>query len=200
VALTPLQEWKYWDGKLIELRRGQLGTVQAAATAWSTLFGGLLAVFGTIAFAGGLTGIEELPGPAAVVAKGLTLVAALAAASATWHAAHAAQSMSLGTETDLTAMGLRQRMNDAAAASLIRLQKAKGRGMLAAVAVLVGSAMILIIGKADKPADAPPAAVVVVDGRAVCGKLQRGSEGGLSVAGTELTSNVSGLTVVAACP
>jgi hypothetical protein len=62
------EEWAYWDAKATDLRRTQLSTVQGAATKWATLLTAVLGVFGTVAFAGGLTTLDKLPG--ALVARG----------------------------------------------------------------------------------------------------------------------------------
>lgn len=193
-------EWTYWDTKLTELRRCELETVHNAAKAWSTLFAGVLGLFGTVAFAGGLTTIDDLPGSAATVAKVLTLGAFGAALVATVAAAFASNSMTVKSDASLTTgKALRQRAHEAAQEGLERLKLARWAGLVAAACVVVGSVLILVVGKAE-PAKSPPTAVVVIDGRAVCGKLERAESGDLAIGGTPLKGNVVAFSVVAACP
>src|SRR4051794_27492384 len=54
-------EETYWRDQVVAARHGQLEMVRKAATGWSALFGGLLGIFGTVAFAGGLPTMEDLP-------------------------------------------------------------------------------------------------------------------------------------------
>lgn len=199
VPPTREEEWTYWDTKLTELRRGELETVHNAAKAWSTLFAGVLGLFGTVAFAGGLTAIDDLPGRAATAAKVLTLVAIFAALVATIAGAYASQSMTLTTDQPLTGKALRERADKTANTALKRLSVAKKAGIVAAACVVSGSVLILIVGKA-KATHTPPTAVVVVNGGAVCGSLERAESGALTIGGTALVGNVGSVTVVDACP
>jgi hypothetical protein len=196
---TREEEWTYWNAKNEELRRTQLETVQQAAAGWATLFAALLGVFGTVAFAGGLTTLDKLGSPWDAVARVLTAAAAVLGAVATYLAATASHSLSPKQQNELDADSLRVRSGTAAAKSHQALAWAKGTGFAAVLLVLGGSGLVLFLGEGDGPGD-PPTAVVVIDGRAVCGRLQASADGGLRVAGETLDEDVTGVTVVAACP
>jgi hypothetical protein len=199
MPLTPEQEWNYWDGQVTELRHHQLATVQSAATGWKTLFAALLGIFTTVAFAGGLTTVDKLASPWDTLVKGATLVAVVCAAAATYWANKASQGLSPGAAAELDADSIRDRSDQAANASLVDLNKAKVAGVLAVVIVLAGSAAVLLLGPAPTPSVAPTA-VVIVNGRAVCGKLTRAADRSLMIDGTGLGTGVSGFTVVSKCP
>jgi hypothetical protein len=198
MALTPEQEWNYWDSQLTDLRHNQLKTVQSAAAAWSKLFAALLAIFGTVAFAGGLTTIDKLPSPWDVVAKVGTLIAAAAAIAATYMAARASDTLSVSDRPAIDALTLRQAVSDAAHESVHWLSLAKIAGAIAVGIVLAGSGLIVVVGEAG---DTPtvPTVVAVVDGHAYCGKLKK-LDGALAVRGHELNRSVTAVTPVADCP
>lgn len=73
---NPTQEWRlstplpavgpaaksdrdYWDGLALKAEREQLKAVQDSATKWTAITGTLLGLFGTVAFATGLSAIED---------------------------------------------------------------------------------------------------------------------------------------------
>lgn len=199
MPLTPAQEWAYWDNKATELRHGQLKTVQDAAAGWSKLFSALLGVFGTVAFAGGLTTLDKLAQPWAAIAKGGTLLAVVAAVLATIWAAQASQDLGPGKGTGLDAATLRNRSIAAATASLEKFGRARQAGFVAVSAVLAGSALILL-APAAKPLAESPSVLVVTNGQAQCGRLTRSDGGVLQVDGVSLDRYVQQISVVERCP
>ena len=96
---TNADEIAYWESRLEQLRRGQLKAVQTTAAKWSGLMAGILGVFGTVTFAGGLTTVDKLPSPMDWVVKGVTTLAAISAVLGIWYLARAAGGLTL---TDMT--------------------------------------------------------------------------------------------------
>lgn len=191
-----MTEEEFWSQQVIEGRRGQLENVRKSATTWSGLFGAVLGVFGTVAFAGGLTALEDLPGEYASPVRVMTIAAAALALAATVLSGWAA-GYPMKPTNDNTWQGLRNTTNDRAETARVELLVAKSLGFLAAVLVLVGSSLVLFIDK-DTPAPKPPTVVAVVDGSAVCGTLSITSDGA-EIGGKPLSGAVTSFTIVAAC-
>ena len=187
-------EVEFWKQQVLTRNRDQLATVAKAATAWSALFTGVLGVFSTVAFAGGLTAVDRLAGPWAGVVKAATLLAVALALAATVLAG-LASGASVSVTNDSTWDGQRDWVKTQATRAFGRLRLAKRFGAAAGAVLLVGSTVVLLAGEAGPGA---PTVVVVVDGRAVCGPLTA-TGNGLAVDGTGLTK-VSSVTVVDACP
>jgi hypothetical protein len=188
-------DYNYWAGKVTALQRTQLETVNAAATAWRTLFGALLGIFTAVAFAGGLTTIDKLAHPWNVILKIATVVALVMAIGATYLANKASGSMSVGVLTDQDPDFLRQRTRAMAEQAHADLDLAKPLGALAVGIVIVGSVIALFIG----PAKAGPQDVlVVINGQATCGPLTAQSDR-LVVGTTPLSTRVSQMTAVSSC-
>ena len=187
-------EVEFWKQQVLTRNRDQLSTVSRAATAWSALFTGVLGVFSTVAFTGGLTAVDRLADPWAGLVKAATLVAVVLALLATVLAG-LASGASVSATNDSTWNGQRDWVKTQATTAYARLGAAKKLGTAAGVVVLLGSAGVLLAGEAAPTA---PTVVVVVGGRALCGPLLARGDG-LAVGGTEL-AKVSSLTVVEACP
>lgn len=187
------EETDYWKSQVLHAVRNELETVQKAASAWATLFTAVLGVFGTVTFAGGLTALDDLPGPFQSWAKGATILAAGATLVAIVLSSRASGTMPDLTN-DTTWDGFRLKNEEAAQRALRNLGRAKKAGVVAAVMVLLGSSTVLLVGSA---APGVPTVIAVVDGRAVCGKLTGGEP--ISVGSTPLT-NVTNLTIVSRCP
>jgi hypothetical protein len=187
-----MTEEEFWTQQVIEGRRDQLANVRKSATAWSGLFGAVLAVFGTVAFAGGLTALEDLPSQHASLVRVMTMAAAVLALGATVSSGYP-----ISPTNDNTWQGRRNTTNARAETARVELLIAKSLGFLAAVLVLVGSSLVLFTDK-DTPAPKPPTVVAVVDGSAVCGTLSITSDGA-TVGGTPLSGAVTSFTVVTAC-
>lgn len=198
VPSTPKEEWEYWDKKATELRRDQLGSVQASATKWSALMTAVLGVFGTVAFAGGLTTIDKLPDPWPVIAKLLTTAAAIAAVVAIVLLTLAAGGLSILKTSGFTPTVVRNKYTTNAREVLRWLRRGQLAAVIAGAFVLLGSAIVLWAGQSP-PAKDPPTVVAVVDGTGICGQLSRSSDGALIV-GTTPLKGVTNLTVVSACP
>lgn len=187
-------EVEFWKQQVLTRNRDQLTTVSKAATAWSALFAGVLGVFGTVAFAGGLTAVDRVDDPWSAVVKTATLLAVVLALVATVLAGIAAGA-SVSVTNDSTWDGQRDWVKTQAARAFGRLRLAKRFGGFAGVVLLFGSTVVLLAGEAGPSV---PTVVVVVGGRAVCGPLTSTATG-LAVGGTGLTK-VTSLTVVQACP
>lgn len=199
MPLTPEQDFDFWDSKLTDLRHNQLETVQKAATAWAAFFSAALGIFGAVAFAGGLTTLDKVGSPWNGIAKGLTIVAALAALYATWRSATAAQGMKPQLSSQLDAGKYRARSARAAEEAAERLKRAKTAGFFAACLVLGGSCMVLLAGEAEKEPPKAPTVVAIIDGAAYCGELG-GHGGALSVDTYPMSSFVEKVVLVDACP
>lgn len=188
-----MDEVEYWKAQVQTRNRDRLTTVTRAATAWSGVFAGLLTLFAAVTFAGGLTPVDALPGPWSGVVRTLTvlaLVAALASTVLTGMASGAAVS----TTNDSTWDGQRDWVATQAATAYARLRLGKAVGLVAVVLV----ALLTVVTVVARPADTAPTVVVVVDGAARCGELQRRGDA-LTVGGVALTQ-VTSLTVVDGCP
>ena len=190
-------EEKYWRDQVASARHGQLEMVRKAATGWSALFGGLLGIFGTAAFAGGLPTLDDLPETlrqwlivatiAAAVLIFLALVLAGIAAGPNprrvWHSDWKSE---------------RKFQTTAAERASDLLKRSRIAGALAVFVVVAGSVAILIVGKEDA-APKPTPMVAVVDGRAVCGPLASDLSGGLAIGEVSLVG-VASLIQVDSCP
>jgi hypothetical protein len=189
-------EDEFWAGKILEARRNQLDTVRRAATGWSAVFTGILGLFGTVTFVGGLNGLNDL---AANTQQFVRLGIALAASCtlvATVLAALAANAFPT-VSNDLTVDTFQTQNKQRARAALTQLRVAVVFGVAAASVVLVGSIVVLFAGKSDATPQVPTV-IAVLQGKAYCGKVE--ADGGdLTVAGMSLES-VTSLTVVSSCP
>lgn len=197
---SPEEEWEYWDKKATELRRGELSTVESSATKWSALMAALLGVFGTVAFAGGLTTLDKLGKPWSTLAKGLTSAAAISALAAIILLSLAAGGLLVTKQPGFTPNRLRERFATGASTSLRWLRCGQLAALLAGLLVLSGSAIVLWVEpKSEDPI--PPSLVGIVDGTAVCGKLAKSADGKkLMIGTTEVTTGVTNLVPVDACP
>lgn len=195
--MTAQTEEQYWEAKLTELRRQSLDTTRKAASGWAAVLAGVLGVYGTVAFAGGMTSLDKLASPFDLAAKLATIAAAAALLFATYFATKASQSTAATSQPNFTWMDLRDRSNAAARQSYKYLRRAKVAGLVAVGTVFTGSTAVVLLGEAEKPSE-PPTVIAVVDGRALCGKLEASGEA-LQVDGVTL-ANVSGVTVVTKCP
>lgn len=187
----------YWEGQLRNARRGQLDTVRKAATVWAATFTGVLGIFGSVTFVGGLNGLNDLGQTARLVAQTAVVIAAGATLVATVLTASAANSFPTMTSA-LTGDSLRERSKELAALGLRRLRAAMVFAGTAAMAVMAGSGVVLFAGKTTPKPAPPPFVVAVIDGHAQCGPL-RTSPSGLIVNGARL-KRVDQITVVPACP
>lgn len=195
---TPEEEWTYWDTKATELRRTQLGTVQASATKWSALMTALLGVFGTVAFAGGLTTIDKLGHPWDRVAKILTTAAAASAVLAIVALALAAGGLLVSRGPGLTATSVRDRQTTQLQRGLKRLHVGRLCAVLDAALVIAGSTIVLWAGEA-KSTSSSGTFLAVVDGKAVCGPLTKDANGALVIGGATL-KKVTQLVPTSSCP
>ncbi len=187
----------FWGERALSVRRNQLETVRAAASSWKNLFSAVLGAFSAAAFAGGLPTLTKLTEPLQTIVKAATLVAVVAFLGATVFSSLAAGA-GLRLTSDQSWQGTQADHKSAAALAIKRLDAAKLCGVIAAVLVLAGSAVIFWVGEAA-PKPQPPTVVAVLDGNAVCGKLAA-STGGALMAGTVPLTKVDSLMIVATCP
>lgn len=191
-------EWRYWDTKATELRRNQLTTVQTAATKWSAVLTALLGVFGTVAFAGGLSTIDKLPDSYALFARVLTTAAAVAAVVAIGLLNRAAGGLRLVTHEGLGAKTAQEIFTTGAKSTLKWMKWGKRFAVATAALVLIGSGIVLWAGEEAESDPSPPTLVAVVGGQLVCGEL--------GIDGTSLTidgqpaDGATGILVVSGCP
>ncbi len=192
---TFADEAAYYEARLDELRRGQLRTVQASAGRWSALMTGVLGVFGTVAFAGGLSTVDKLDGPYDVVAKVLTTLAAATAVAAVVYLARASGGLRLD---DLAFPSGRALMNrEVRLAAEARALLRTGRWFAAATGALVLAGSVLVLW-APVAAPGPSKVLVRFPDGAVCGAPARVG-GQLTVGGRPLRDAVE-IVPVEACP
>lgn len=194
---TAEEEWTYWDEKATELRRTQIATVQSAAAKWSALLTALLGLFGTVAFAGGLTTIDKLSDPFDLIARIMTTLAAVCAVRAIWLLTKAGGGLSLSKMPGINAASVRDHYTTGTTTSINRLAEGKTWAIGAGALVLAGSLMVLWAGERSDPAKAP-SVVGIVDGKLVCGKLTKNDSGNIAIGGT--TGEVTQVTPVTTCP
>lgn len=194
----PTSDPEFWGEKAQTLRRTQLESVRSAATNWKNLFAALLSVFTTASIAGGgLPTLTKLAQPLQTIVKGATLIAVLAVFGATVLAS-LASGAGLRLTSDQSWQGTHAAHKSAAEQALRQLSAAKLCGVIAAVLVLSGSAVIFWVGEAA-PHPRPPSVVAVLDGTAVCGTLATASSGALTAGSVPLTA-VDNIMIVPACP
>jgi hypothetical protein len=197
MPVTAEEEWKYWDTKATELRRTQLTTVQTAATKWSAVLTALLGVFGTVAFAGGLTTIDKLPSPWDAWAKVLTTLAAITAVIAIGILNRAAGGLSITKYRGLSAATVRDINTTGAAGALGLLKIGRYLAVATASLVLAGSLLVLWVRERE---DVPsvPTVLAVVDQELICGELAS-TKGRLTIDGKPADTAIF-ITPVSACP
>ena len=191
------KELEYWEGKVAEIRRGQVATVRSSATRWAALLTALLGVFSAVAFAGGLNTIDKLDEPWATVVKLLTSVAAGTAVLSIVLLNIVAGGLRLQLQKSaLTALQLAEEETQPTSRMLSQLWWGRILAVVTAAFVLGGSILVLW---------APPAAAPVQalfarfsDG-SECGKPTVAESGELMLGRHNLTSAVEILTV-AKCP
>jgi hypothetical protein len=195
MPVTEEEEWSYWDQKATELRRGQLATVQGSAGKWLAFLTALLGIFGTVAFAGGLTTIDKLGSGWDIAARTLTTLAALAAVIGIVFLTKAAGGLSVKKVGNLTSVGARDLSTSNISGNLRDLGKGRVAALAASALVLAGSMIVLWVGPA--PQGESQKVIAIIDGRAICGELGS-SEGRLTIAG-EVAETASSLVPVASC-
>lgn len=186
----------YWAEQVTTARRTQLATVRSASKAWAAVFAGILGLFSTVTFVGGLNGLNDLAADSQTWVRWGILIAAAAMLVATVLSALASNSMPSVADS-VTGGAFRDRSKKLAVRSLLFLRISMGFAMIAALMVIVGSGYIVLAPKAVSSTK-PPTVVAVIDGTAYCGPLTE-TGGKLTVDGQAITS-VTVLTEVAACP
>jgi hypothetical protein len=186
----------YWAQKLIEAQRSSQETVRKAAVAWSAVFSGVLGLFGTVTFVGGLTGLEDLSAGWQTAVRWLIVAAVVTGLLATLLSAVAANAFPVATN-DSSTNGFRTRAVAQGQTALARLRCAMWFGLATALLTIAGSLVVLFADKVEAPAK-PPSVITVIEGVAYCGELKTDAEG-LKIGDTQLTS-ITSLVVVAKCP
>jgi hypothetical protein len=199
VPVSPEDDWTYWDSRATSLTRTQLAGVNASAAKWQALATSLLAVFGTVAFAGGLTTLDELSEPWGVIAQVLTTLAVASGVVGVVLLALAAGGLRVDTVTGpLDGMALRDLHERETERQASRLRAGRLAAVTTAGLVLAGSLLILWFGQPG-PSD-PPAFVAVFEDGAACGSLSLGGGGELLLAGRPLSDGLVSISSVDACP
>ncbi|HEY2668743.1 MAG TPA: hypothetical protein VGJ07_00035 [Rugosimonospora sp.] len=191
---TYADELAHYESNVDELRRGQLKTVQTSATRWSALMAGLLAVFGTVAFAGGLNTVERLPSPADAVVKALTTLAAVSAVVAIWYLSRAAGGLDLTDLPHINGKILMERETASVGAARRRIRIGKVCAVVTVALVLAGSAVVLWVPAAASQ----PKFLVRFPDAAYCGTLVRNGDR-IAIGGRDLAAATE-VIPVAACP
>lgn len=191
-------EMKYWDQAVRDRDRKQLENVQKAATTWSALLAAVLGVLSTAAFAGGITSLDKLGEPWALIAKVATLVAALFLLISILRASEASGTTKTGLQPHESWNDMQAKAPGRAKYAADKLDAAKFWGGFAAVIILVGSTVAFVAGEKEAAPSTPPKVIAVIGGIAVCGELKADGSS-LEVDGETLTG-VESITVVTACP
>jgi hypothetical protein len=195
------KESVYWQDKLDEQRRTQLDVVRATAAKWQATVATLLGIFGSVAFVGGVTTVDELDKSDATQAKALVGVAVFLALMAVLAAAYASMGVPR-RKVDATWQWLQRESSDRASRALVALRVSQVLA-IAAAACVVGGSLKLLLDSSPK-ASTDPHYIVTIDGAAWCGRLV--AEGDVLKLETEtgttvdLTKGLEQLIVVDACP
>lgn len=189
---------KYWREEVKKSTRGELETVRKAAVGWSTLFAAALGIYGTVTFAGGLTGLDDLDETYRPLVIGATIVAAGFALAATILAGLAAGPSASKSDSEAW-QDFENSNRTMASTAFLQLRLAKIGGLIAAATVLVGATFTLVVGPAEEAPKVQRVLVVAGD-TVVCGPLTR-SESGLAVEGLPLKNRpINQVQVVDSCP
>jgi hypothetical protein len=192
------EEWTYWDGKATEVRRTQQQTVAKSAENWSTLLTALLGVAGTVTFVGGLATIDKLPARCAFWTKVMISVAGLLTVGAIVCFAVASGGLLLKKRKSISAWPVRDAATQGAKSALKWSNWGRLAALGAALLVLAGSAIVLWNTETGQKAQ-PPTVLAVTGDRAVCGALQIGTDGRLTIGGQPSSAPLTQLLTVAAC-
>lgn len=193
-------EYEYWNEELTRLGREELATIKSAADSWTKIFGALTGVFGTIAFAGGVTTLDKLASPWNFwIVLGTTVALACAVASISISAS-ATGSATAETVVGMTPEQLRSNSITSAAEGAKRLGQARFWGIVAVAVILAGS-LVLLWKPILQPAAASPDTFLVIDpeGGSACGPLT-GDDGSLAIGDITLTDGLTELIPVETCP
>jgi hypothetical protein len=190
------EEDDFWRQAIEDARHNQLDTVRKAAAGWLALFTAVLGVFGTVTFATGLTGLNDLSDTTRVYVRIGIAVAAVATLAATILAGSAANSVPhVTSELDITSFQVKT--NNRAKSALNRLRGAMVLGAVAAAVVVAGSFLVLFSNPVT--ASTQPAPVIAeIGGKAYCGTPTASADGTLSIGGTSLNGAKS-IVVVGSC-
>jgi hypothetical protein len=191
---THADEIAYWESRVEQLRRGQLKAVQASATKWSALMAGLLGVFGTVAFAGGLTTVDKLPSPADLIVKAITTLAAVTAVLGISFLARAAGGLTLTDMALPNGKDLQAREQELVGKARGNVSRGRILALVTAGLVLAGS--VVVLWTPEEESD-PKYLVRFTDG-ASCGTLDQ-QRGRLLRNGRDLREAVEVIPVTA-CP
>lgn len=194
------KESVYWQDKLDEQRRTQLDVVRSTAAKWQATIATLLGIFGSVAFVGGVTKVDELSKSDAMLSKALVGVAVCLALIAILAAAYASMGVPR-RKTDATWQWLQTESTDRASRALVSLRVSQVLALAAAACVVGGSLNLLL--------NSPPKSsreqhfVVTIRGAAHCGQLM--DEGNVlklerTGASVDLSSGVEQFVAVNACP
>jgi hypothetical protein len=211
---NPTQEWRlstplpavgpaaksdrdYWDGLALKAEREQLKAVQDSATKWTAITGTLLGLFGTVAFATGLSAIED-PADAwlPTVVRAATTVAFLLILYGTWSLAKAAGGLNLKYYADgFDGVRLEQETTKRVVTAKRELDNGRKAALYGTLIVLIGTAVIFWCNKT--PPSVSKVAGVTTNGQIVCGELQ--SNGSTTTIGAS-TTPVTNIVTVTKCP
>lgn len=187
----------YWREQVGIARRTQLTVVRDAAKAWAGVFSGILGLFGTVTFVGGLNGLDDLAAKDQEWIRFAIVVAAISLLVATVLSALASNAIPVVADK-MTGDGFRDRSKELARRSLRFFRVSMVFALIAASIVIFGSGYILFTSTAEDAEHKPPKVVAVIDGTAYCGPLSL-ADGILAVDGKALKS-VTLLTPVDTCP
>lgn len=196
---TQYEEDEYWQGKINELGRTRLDTLRDSASKWTALITALLGIFAVVAFTGALPTLDKLDTDVAVGVKIVVLIALVCAVVATVLLAAASGNLFPASLAAPSPGQLKDNYDERADTAAKELKWGRWFGVAAALLVVVGSAVIFVLGEAST-SKSPPTVVTVVNGKAICGKLGGAPHGPLKVSDVDLSSGVTDVVVVDACP
>lgn len=193
-----------WNNEATAIWHTELADVRGVAEKWGATVAALLGIFGAVAFATGPSALTDIPGRDAYVVLALILLAVVAAATATYCAAIAAQ----GTPTsvpNLNGWTLKQFQADKLPRA-VKLLRTSRFLALAAILLIIGAVAVGWLAALDGRNSASPQSAVVVraDGAVSCGTLKWGKQNRLVLDNGHGSiiplARVSAVTTVTSCP
>lgn len=197
MPISATDEIKYWDDKVSEIRRGQTAAIRTSATKWAALLTALLGAFSAVAFAGGLTTVEDLDSDWETPVKVLTTVAAACSLTAIVVLSCVAGGLRIvHDKTPLTWVKLAVEETRPSKALRVALGLGRLGAVIAALCVVAGSFIVLWAPAAQAPADS---VIVRFSDHTLCGVPTKNADGTLQLRGRDLSEAMQVLTV-STCP
>jgi hypothetical protein len=160
-----VKEAEYWQAKLTDISRTELDKVRATAAKWQATISTLLGVFGSIAFVGGISNVDQLNERMATTAKNIVTVAVVLAFLAILGSAYAAMGVPRKHQNQ-DWRWLRDESHTRARHALLALRLSQVGAVAAAILIVTGSLTVLRASPAQPSGSKTYA--VIADGKVWC--------------------------------